>query len=78
MELTGKQRRYLRSKGQQLKPVVMIGRAGISDSVMREVDTALKDHELINSPNWSLEKNSFPFYNVMEHIIVKPKPGIEW
>ena len=47
MELTGKQRRYLRSIGQQLKPVVMIGCAGLSDRVMSEVDNALDDHELI-------------------------------
>ena len=47
MKLTGKQRRYLRSIGQRLKPVVMIGRAGLSDRVMREVDHALDDRELI-------------------------------
>jgi RNA-binding protein len=47
VELTGKQRRYLRSIGQRLKPVVMIGRAGLSGSVMKEIEHALKDHELI-------------------------------
>jgi len=59
VELTGKQRRYLRSIGQQRKPVVMIGRAGLSDSVMREVKTALKDHELIKirlGPECELER----------------------
>ncbi len=47
MELTGKQRRYLRSIGQRLSPVVMIGRGGLTGSVMRAVDQALEDHELI-------------------------------
>ena len=47
MELTGKQRRYLRSIGQKLSPVVMVGRAGLSGSVMRGIDRALEDHELI-------------------------------
>jgi RNA-binding protein len=47
VELTGKQRRYLRSIGQRLKPVLLIGRAGLSGSVMKEIDHALEDHELI-------------------------------
>ena len=47
MELTGKQRRYLRSIGPQLSPVVMVGRTGLSGRVRRAIDQALEDHELI-------------------------------
>ena len=47
MELTGRQRRYLRSIGQRLSPVVTVGRTGLSGSVMRAIDRALEDHELI-------------------------------
>ena len=41
------QRRYLRAQAHSLQPVVMIGEAGLSDPVMREIDLSLKAHELI-------------------------------
>lgn len=47
MALSGKQRRYLRGLAHHLTPVVLIGRPGITDAVVRQVDTALNDHELI-------------------------------
>jgi RNA-binding protein len=45
--LTGKQKRYLRSLGHDLKPVVMIGKSEITDTLLKETDTALEHHELI-------------------------------
>lgn len=45
--LTAVQRRYLRAQAHALHPVVMIGDAGLSDAVMREIDLSLKAHELI-------------------------------
>lgn len=45
--LTAVQRRYLRAQAHALYPVVMIGDAGLSDAVMREIDLSLKAHELI-------------------------------
>ncbi|MDX2093393.1 MAG: ribosome assembly RNA-binding protein YhbY [Kofleriaceae bacterium] len=45
--LTGKQRRYLRSLGHELKVVVQIGKGGIDDGLVAAVDRALLDHELI-------------------------------
>lgn len=47
MELSSKQRKYLRSRAHELKPVVMLGKDGLSDGVVREVDEALAAHELI-------------------------------
>lgn len=47
MELTGRQRRYLRSIGQRLSPVVTVGRTGLSANVMEAIERALEDHELI-------------------------------
>tara|TARA_Y100000996_G_scaffold368123_1_gene314362 strand:- start:772 stop:1068 length:297 start_codon:yes stop_codon:yes gene_type:complete len=47
MELTSKQRKYLRSKAHHLKPVVVIGKANFSQSVIKTVDSCLKSHELI-------------------------------
>jgi RNA-binding protein len=45
--LTGKQRRYLRSLGHDLKVVVQIGKDGIDDGLVAAIDRALLDHELI-------------------------------
>jgi RNA-binding protein len=47
MNLTEKQRRYLRGLGHSLKPVVAIGKEGASDAVIAETVRALTDHELI-------------------------------
>ena len=46
-DLTGKQRRHLRRLGHGLKPVVLVGKAGSSETVAQAVDVALTDHELI-------------------------------
>lgn len=45
--LTGKQRRYLRSLGHELRPVVQLGKDGIDDGLVAAVEQALVDHELI-------------------------------
>jgi len=46
-QLKGSQRKYLRSLAHHLKPVVMVGRSGISGQLTDSVGAALKDHELI-------------------------------
>ncbi len=45
--LNGTQKRKLKSQAHHLKPVVMIGKLGITDSLIEAVDKALEDHELI-------------------------------
>lgn len=47
LELQGFQRRHLRAQAHSLKPVVQMGDAGLSDSVVRAIDDALAHHELI-------------------------------
>jgi RNA-binding protein len=47
MQLTERQRRYLRGLAHPLKPVVIIGDAGLTDAVAKETTRALHDHELI-------------------------------
>ena len=47
MELTGKQRRYLRSLGHSLEPVVQVGKGGVDDGLLDAVRAALLQHELI-------------------------------
>jgi len=46
-ELNGSQRRKLKSMAHKLKPVVLIGQKGITESLVKAVDKALEDHELI-------------------------------
>jgi len=46
-DLRSRQVRYLRSLGHHLKPVVMIGDAGLTEAVLAELDAALTHHELV-------------------------------
>lgn len=46
-ELNSTERRALRARAHALHPMVMIGEAGLTPAVLKEVDIALKSHELI-------------------------------
>ncbi len=46
-QLTGADRRHLRSLSHGLDPVVRIGASGITDGVLAALDAALADHELV-------------------------------
>jgi RNA-binding protein len=45
--LTPTQRRALKARAHHLHPVVIIGDAGLTPAVLREIDVHLKSHELI-------------------------------
>jgi RNA-binding protein len=45
--LTGKQRHHLRGLGHALSPVVQVGKGGLDEGLIKAVDQALADHELI-------------------------------
>lgn len=47
MELTTKQKLYLRNKAHDLKPVVMLGKKGLADTVIAEIISSVEHHELI-------------------------------
>jgi len=47
MDLTGKQRRYLRAQGHSLKPLVWIGKQGIAGNLADQLDGCLTTHELV-------------------------------
>lgn len=56
-ELTGKQRRYLRSLGNRLKATVHIGKEGISDALLASLETEFTHRELVKlhvNPNCEL------------------------
>lgn len=45
--LTGKQRAYLKGLAMDLQPTVYIGKAGITDTVLKEIGDYLTAHELV-------------------------------
>lgn len=45
--LTGKQKRHLRALGHNLKPLILIGKKEIEESLILEANAALDAHELI-------------------------------
>jgi|TARA_Y100000385_G_scaffold125270_1_gene130238 RNA-binding protein len=47
MKLTNNQKKYLRSLAHDLKPFVMIGQHGLSESVIAEIESTMLKHELI-------------------------------
>lgn len=47
MQLSEKQKKHLRRLGHSLRPLVMLGNAGLTDAVVGELDRALADHELV-------------------------------
>ncbi len=47
MNLTETQKKRLRGLGHKLKPVIIIGTEGLSDSLLEEFDRSLSHHELM-------------------------------
>lgn len=45
--LSSSERKYLRGVAHRLKPVVQIGKEGLSDTVVDAIDAAIEAHELI-------------------------------
>src|SRR6478736_1340591 len=46
-KLTSKQISYLRGQAHHLNPVVIVGQHGVTEAVIREMETTLNHHELI-------------------------------
>ena len=45
--ITSKQRSYLRSLAHNIDPTVYIGKAGVTDNVIKEIDQCLEARELV-------------------------------
>ncbi|RIA75779.1 RNA-binding protein [Anaeroplasma bactoclasticum] len=61
--LTTKQKVYLRSLAQKIKPVAQIGKEGLSDNLMETVLSYLKKHELMKI---SILQNSYVTFEEAE------------
>ena len=56
LDITSEERRALRARAHGLNPVVSIAENGLSDSVLKEIDTCLTAHELIKIRVYSDER----------------------
>ncbi|MGM9925501.1 MAG: ribosome assembly RNA-binding protein YhbY [Bacillus sp. (in: firmicutes)] len=45
--LTGKQKRFLRSKAHHLTPIFQVGKGGVNDNMIRQIEEALEARELL-------------------------------
>jgi RNA-binding protein len=47
MALSEKQKKHLRRLAHPVRPLVLLGNAGLTDGVVNELERALNDHELV-------------------------------
>lgn len=47
MDLNEQQKKFLRGRGHQLKPLIIVSDAGLSESLLAEFESTLAHHELI-------------------------------
>lgn len=45
--LTGKQKRFLRSKAHHLNPIFQVGKGGVSENMVKQISDALEARELL-------------------------------
>ncbi|MGG0716411.1 ribosome assembly RNA-binding protein YhbY [Robertmurraya massiliosenegalensis] len=45
--LTGKQKRFLRSKAHHLTPIFQVGKGGVNDNMIKQISEALEVRELL-------------------------------
>ncbi|MGL4820728.1 MAG: ribosome assembly RNA-binding protein YhbY [Bacilli bacterium] len=47
MQLTGKQKRFLRAEAHHLDPIFQVGKGGVNENMIRQIGEALEVRELI-------------------------------
>ncbi|RFU65784.1 ribosome assembly RNA-binding protein YhbY [Peribacillus glennii] len=45
--LTGKQKRFLRSKAHHLNPIFQVGKGGVNENLIKQIEDALEARELL-------------------------------
>ena len=74
MALTPKQRSFLRGKAHHLNPVVMLGKEGVSEAIIKATDKALEDHELIKVKVPAEDQDEF--HATVEELMARTKAEI--
>lgn len=62
--LTSKERKYLKSLANKLNPMYQIGKAGITENFIKQIDAALETQELIK-------------ISILQNSLVEPKEAID-
>lgn len=57
MPLSKQDKKYFKTIGHHLKPIVQLGENGFTDAVAKELDARLEDHELIKIKLAGLERD---------------------
>lgn len=57
MNLSNKQKQFLKAKAHELKPIILLGGNGLTEGVMAEIDLALEHHELIKVKVPSIDRD---------------------
>lgn len=56
--LTSKQKRFLRARAHNLKPVVTVGNAGLTSTVLEEISSSIEHHELMKVRLSAMDKQA--------------------
>lgn len=63
--LTGKQKRFLRSKGAVMRPLIQIGKNELTDNFLKQVTDTLEKRELIK-------------ISILQNSVLTPKEVSDW
>jgi RNA-binding protein len=66
--LTGKQKRHLRSLAHHLKPIFQVGKAGVNENLIHQINEALEKRELIKV---SILQNCFEDKDEVAHALAE-------
>lgn len=83
MNLSVKERTQFKKAAHALKPVVLLGQNGLTESVLNEIDNALQTHELIKIKIGGVERDTreeisqqicerldASFVNIIGHVLI--------
>jgi RNA-binding protein len=78
LTLTPKERQALKARSHALKPVVLLGSAGLTDAVLKEIDRALSAHELVKVkvPGDDRGEREAMFADIAERLSAAPVQAI--
>lgn len=72
--LTGKQKRFLRAKANQMRPIFQVGKDGVNDNMIVQINEALEKRELIKV---SVLQNCLDDkHDVADQIVAKTKAEV--
>lgn len=72
--MTPKERQALKAQAHKLEPVVSIGGKGLTDALIREIDFALKSHELLKIRAGAMDRHerAAAFSTICERTAAEP------